>query len=54
MSVLVVAEHRRGELRDVSFEMVTAGRQAADATDGDLHVAVIGGSVDEYARELDR
>jgi len=54
MTVLVVAEHRRGELRDVSFEAITAGRELADETGGDLHVAVISGTVDEYAERLDR
>jgi electron transfer flavoprotein alpha subunit len=54
MTVLVVAEHRRGELRDVSFEAITAGRDLADETGGDLHVAVISGTVDEYAERLDR
>ena len=54
MSVLVVAEHRRGELRDVSFELITAGRELADATDGDLHVAIISGAVDDYAERLNR
>jgi len=29
--VLVVSEHRRGELRDVSYEAITAGREIADA-----------------------
>jgi electron transfer flavoprotein alpha subunit len=52
--VLVVAEHRRGDLRDVSFEMLTAGRQLADQSGGDLHVAVIGGDVDAFAERLDR
>ncbi|MFC4359556.1 electron transfer flavoprotein subunit alpha/FixB family protein [Halobium salinum] len=50
--VLAVAEHRRGDLRDVSFELVTAGRELADATGGDLHVAVISGDVDGFAEEL--
>ena len=54
MSVLVVAEHRRGELRDVSFELLTAGRELADAADGELHVAVVSGDVESYADELDR
>jgi electron transfer flavoprotein alpha subunit len=54
MTVLAVAEHRRGDLRDVSFELITAGRDLADATDGELHVAVIGGAVEEFADELDR
>ncbi|MFB6082422.1 MAG: electron transfer flavoprotein subunit alpha/FixB family protein [Halanaeroarchaeum sp.] len=52
--VLVVAEHRRGELRDVSFELLTAGRTLADVAGGDLHVAVISGAVDDYAEALSR
>nr|WP_100243504.1 MULTISPECIES: electron transfer flavoprotein subunit alpha/FixB family protein [Halorubrum] len=54
MSVLVVAEHRRGDLRDVSYEAITAGRELADERDGDLHVAVVGGDVDAFAEELNR
>ncbi|SFB79989.1 electron transfer flavoprotein alpha subunit apoprotein [Halobiforma haloterrestris] len=52
--VLVVADHRRGDLRDVSYELVTAGRELADETGGDLHVAVISGTVDEFADKLNR
>lgn len=54
MTVLAVTEHRRGDLRDVSFELVTAGRELADATDGELHLAVIGGDVGSFADELNR
>ncbi|MFB6159975.1 MAG: electron transfer flavoprotein subunit alpha/FixB family protein [Haloferacaceae archaeon] len=50
--VLAVAEHRRGSLRDVSYELVTAGRELADATGGDLHVAVVAGDVDGFADRL--
>jgi electron transfer flavoprotein alpha subunit len=50
--VLAVAEHRRGDLRDVSFEVVTAGSELADATGGDLHLAVISGDVDAFAESL--
>ncbi|WP_439027767.1 electron transfer flavoprotein subunit alpha/FixB family protein [Haloarchaeobius sp. DT45] len=50
--ILAIAEHRRGELRDVSFELVTAGRELADATGGDLHVAVISGDLDDFAEQL--
>ncbi len=50
--VLAVAEHRRGELRDVSYELVTAGRELADAAGGDLHLAVVSGDVDGFAEEL--
>ncbi len=52
--VLAIGEHRRGELRDVSYELVTAGRQLADATGGELHLAVISGTVDEFGKKLDR
>ncbi|WP_129114641.1 electron transfer flavoprotein subunit alpha/FixB family protein [Halegenticoccus tardaugens] len=52
--VLAVAEHRRGDLRDVSYEVITAGRQLADATGGDLHLAVISGDVDGFAEKLNR
>jgi len=54
MTVLVVAEHRRGELRDVSLELLSAGHQLADATGGDLHVGVISGDVEGYADRLNR
>lgn len=50
--VLAVTEHRQGELRDVSFELITAGRQLADEQGGDLHLAVIGGDVDAFASAL--
>ncbi|SFL25786.1 electron transfer flavoprotein alpha subunit apoprotein [Halogranum rubrum] len=50
--VLAVTEHRRGSLRDVSFEVVTAGRELADATGGDLHLAVISGDVDKFAEQV--
>jgi electron transfer flavoprotein alpha subunit len=52
--VLAVAEHRQGSLRDASFELITAGRELADQTGGSLHVAVIGGDVDEFAETLNR
>ncbi|PSP95174.1 electron transfer flavoprotein subunit alpha/FixB family protein, partial [Halobacteriales archaeon QH_8_68_33] len=52
--ILTVAEHRRGELRDVSLEALTAGRNVADALDAELHVAVVSGDVEGYAEELNR
>ncbi|WP_135822208.1 electron transfer flavoprotein subunit alpha/FixB family protein [Halostella litorea] len=54
MTVLVVADHRRGELRDVSFELLTAGRELADAAGAELHAAVISGDTDAFADELNR
>ena len=52
--VLAVADHRRGDLRDVSYEIITAGRDLADETGGDLHLAVISGTVDDFADKLNR
>jgi len=54
MTVLAVAEHRRGELRDVSLELLTVGRDLADAVGTDLHVAVVSGDVEEFADDLNR
>jgi len=51
--VLVVADHRRGELRPVSYELLTAGRELADALGGDVHATVVGGDVDRFAEQLD-
>jgi electron transfer flavoprotein alpha subunit len=52
--VLVVAEHRRGELRDVSYELLSVGQELADATGGDVHATIISGDVDGYADDLNR
>jgi electron transfer flavoprotein alpha subunit len=53
VTILTVAEHRRGELRPVSFEAITAGRELADALDTGLHVAAIG-TASGFAEELNR
>ncbi len=50
--VLAVAEHRQGELRDVSFELVTAGADLTEETGGSLHVAVVGGDAETFGSEL--
>jgi electron transfer flavoprotein alpha subunit len=52
--VLAVAESRRGSLRDVSFELITAGRELADELGGDLHLAVVNGDVEAFAESLNR
>jgi electron transfer flavoprotein alpha subunit len=48
--VLVVAEARRGALRDVTFELVGAGRELA--AEVELVVAVIGAEAESLAGEL--
>lgn len=52
--ILAIAEHRRGSLRDISFELVTLGNDLAEATGGEVHVGVISGDVEAYADELNR
>jgi electron transfer flavoprotein alpha subunit len=52
--VLAVAEHRRGDLRPVSHELIAAGRELAADLGGDLHVAVIGGDVEDLADRVNR
>jgi electron transfer flavoprotein alpha subunit len=54
MSVLAVTEHRRGELRDISLEIITAGRELADELGEELNLVVIGGDVDGFAEDCNR
>ncbi len=50
--VLAITEHRQGELRDVSSELVTVGSELAAQQGGALHLGIIGGDVDAFADEL--
>ncbi|MDY6779805.1 MAG: electron transfer flavoprotein subunit alpha/FixB family protein [Halobacteria archaeon] len=52
--VLAVSEHRQGEVRDVSYEVITAGSKLTEETGGDLHLAVINGDTDAFADDLNR
>ena len=40
--ILILAEHLKGGVADITFEMLGAGRKLADALKVPLHVAVIG------------
>jgi electron transfer flavoprotein alpha subunit len=50
--IFVLAEHRRGELRDVTFEMLGKGRELAAATGASLVAVLLGHNVDGFATEL--
>jgi electron transfer flavoprotein alpha subunit len=50
--VLVVAEARRGELREVSLELITAAQQVKDAAGGLLAVALIDADAPAHAAVL--
>jgi electron transfer flavoprotein alpha subunit len=50
--ILVLAETRRGELRDVSLELIGAARGVKDAAGGRLAVAVVAADADAQAAAL--
>jgi electron transfer flavoprotein alpha subunit len=50
--ILVLAETRRGELRDVSLELIGAARGVKDAAGGRLAVAVVAADADAHAAAL--
>ena len=52
--VLGIAEHRRGDLRDVSFELATVGRRLADGHGRRLPSRRHRGDVEAFAEDLDR
>ena len=52
--ILVLAEHRRGEIRDVTWEMLTRGRELAKTLDAEINVALLGKDVDHFAEALAR
>ncbi len=50
--ILVVAEHRRGELREVTWEMVSKARRLAAGLDAEVVVALLGKEVSLFAEAL--
>jgi electron transfer flavoprotein alpha subunit len=50
--IIVLAEHRKGELRDVTWEMLSKGRQLAESAGADLGVALLGKGVNHLAEAL--
>jgi electron transfer flavoprotein alpha subunit len=50
--IIVLAEHRKGELRDVTWEMLSLGRQLADISGANLGVALLGKGVKHLADAL--
>jgi electron transfer flavoprotein alpha subunit len=50
--IFVVAEHIKGKLADVTFEMLGKGRELADAKGGNLTAVLLGSGVKNLASEL--
>jgi len=51
-NVLVLAEHRQGTLRDVSFEMLAVAPKLAADMGGELMVLLIGSGIDDLAQKI--
>ena len=52
--ILVLVEHRRGEIRDVTFEMLSKGRELAGEMGAELTSALLGYDVGSFAEELSK
>lgn len=50
--LFVLAEHRQGELRDITFEMLTKGREVSQKINADLTAVLLGHSVKGFAKRL--
>jgi electron transfer flavoprotein alpha subunit len=50
--LLALAEHRMGELREVTLELLSKGRSLAEENDLDLTAVLLGHGVDGFADEL--
>lgn len=50
--IFVLAEHREGQLRDITFEMLTKARELAEKKGADLCALLLGKTVKEQAKNL--
>lgn len=51
-NVLILAEHRQGALRDISFEMMAVAPKLAEDMGGELMVLLIGSGMDDMAKKM--
>jgi len=50
--IFVLAEHRQGQLRDITYEMLTKAREIAEKTNAELTAIILGKDVKEHAKAL--
>jgi electron transfer flavoprotein alpha subunit len=50
--ILVLAEHRRGQIREITFEILTKGRELASKIGGEVTAVLFGKDVREFAKAL--
>jgi electron transfer flavoprotein alpha subunit len=52
VEIFVLAEHRQGQLRDITYEMLTKARELSEKTGSELTALLLGKDVKEHARML--
>jgi electron transfer flavoprotein alpha subunit len=50
--IFVLAEHRQGQIRDITYEMLTKAREIAEKTGAELNAVILGNNVKEQAKPL--
>jgi len=50
--IFVLVEHRQGQIRDITFEMLTKARELAEKTNAELTAVMLGKDVKEHAKNL--
>ncbi|OGD45434.1 hypothetical protein A3K79_00140 [Candidatus Bathyarchaeota archaeon RBG_13_46_16b] len=50
--IFVLAEHRQGQIRDITYEMLTKARELAEKASMDLTAVILGSNVKEHAKTL--
>lgn len=50
--ILVLAEHRKGEMREVTWEMLSKGRQLAEVMGAEINVALLGKGIKGLAESI--
>jgi len=51
-SIFVIAEHRQGKFRDVTFEMLACGADLAAKMDCQLTAVLMGSDLDDFTEKL--
>ncbi|MGB9740333.1 MAG: electron transfer flavoprotein subunit alpha/FixB family protein [Candidatus Bathyarchaeia archaeon] len=50
--IFVLTEHRQGQIRDITYEMLTKGKETAEKLNAELTAVMLGKDVKEKAKEL--
>ncbi|MEM3463825.1 MAG: electron transfer flavoprotein subunit alpha, partial [Candidatus Bathyarchaeia archaeon] len=50
--IFVLAEHRQGQIRDITYEMLTKGKEIAEKLNAELTAVMLGKDIKEKAKAL--